>query len=90
MPYSNTCCDGLYILKNGSTIVKPKFSDYLIDWDYNGTINTIDKDYAIGTFSIFDNDNVIGTYSNNDKYYDIGTYSNFDDELFKNLQNFSN
>lgn len=77
-------------LKSAITIVKPKFSDYLIDWDYNGTINTIDKDYAIGTFSIFDNDNVIGTYSNIDNDYVIGTYSNFDDELFKNLQNFSN
>lgn len=53
-------------LKSAITIVKPNFSDYSIDWDYNGTINTIDK------------------------YYDIGTYSNFDDELFKNLQNFSN
>lgn len=67
-------------LKSAITIVKPKFSDYSIDWDYNGTIYNFDND----------NDYYIGTYSNFDNDYVIGTYSNFDDELFKKLQNFSN
>ena len=77
-------------LKSAITIVKPKFSDYLIDWDYNGTTYNIDKYYDIGTYSNFDDDYDIGTYPNFDDDYDIGTYPIIDDELFKNLQNFSN
>ena len=69
-------------LKSAITIVKPNFSDYSIDWNYNGTTYNIDKYYDIG----YD----IGTYSNFDDDYDIGTYPIIDDELFKNLQNFSN
>ena len=69
-------------LKSAITIVKPKFSDYSIDWNYNGTTYNIDKYYDIG----YD----IGTYSNFDDDYDRGTYPIIDDELFKNLQNFSN